>query len=188
MNTKARYHHGALREALVQAGTGVLRDRGVEGFSLREAARRAGVSPAAPSHHFGDARGLLTAIAAAAFRDLGQALDRADQEARAAGADRLRAQLRAYLDFAAADPDRFDLMWRRRLLDADDETLTTASTAAVATLHRIIREAAGPSADAGAATVVWAALHGLARLVLDGALRPSAAGRIETALDRLAGS
>lgn len=188
MIAKQKYHHGALREALVAAGAEVLADRGIEGFSLREAARRAGVSAAAPSHHFGDARGLLTAIATAAFLDLGAALDTADHDAAAAGGDRGRALLRAYLDFAMGNPDRFDLIWRRRLLDTNDPAFVAASTDTVAKLHRIVRETAGPEADPGAATVVWAAVHGLARLVLDGALRPSAAARLEAALTRLAGS
>ena len=72
------YHHGALREALIDAAESILEERGVEGFSLREAARRAGVSPAAPGHHFGDARGLLTAVATRAFRDFGDALEAGD--------------------------------------------------------------------------------------------------------------
>ena len=61
------YHHGALREALLEAAEALIGERGLDGFSLREAARRVGVSPAAPQHHFGDARGLLTAIATAGF-------------------------------------------------------------------------------------------------------------------------
>ena len=68
------YHHGALRAALIEAAEAVIAERGVDGFSLRETARRAGVSPAAPAHHFGDARGLLTALAAEAFRRFGDAL------------------------------------------------------------------------------------------------------------------
>ena len=61
---RSRYHHGDLRAALIEAGAAILAERGIEGFSLRECARRAAVSPAAPAHHFGDSRGLLTAIAA----------------------------------------------------------------------------------------------------------------------------
>jgi AcrR family transcriptional regulator len=68
------YHHGDLRQALIDATEQILTERGMEGFSMREAARRAGVSPAAPAHHFGDARGLLTAVAIGAFLDLQHAL------------------------------------------------------------------------------------------------------------------
>ena len=69
------YHHGALRSALLSAAEALIEERGLDRFSLRETARRAGVSPAAPAHHFGDARGLLTAIATEGFRELGDALE-----------------------------------------------------------------------------------------------------------------
>jgi AcrR family transcriptional regulator len=61
------YHHGDLRAALIDAAKALIAERGVDGFSLRAAARRAGVSAAAPAHHFGDVRGLLTAVATGAF-------------------------------------------------------------------------------------------------------------------------
>src|SRR3546814_10926578 len=73
------YHHGALRPALIRAAVEVLAERGPDGFSLRETARRAGVSPAAPAQHFGDARGLRTARPPAAVRDVGDALTAADE-------------------------------------------------------------------------------------------------------------
>jgi AcrR family transcriptional regulator len=69
------YHHGALREALIEASEALLAERGLEGFSLREVARRSGVSPAAPAHHFGDADGLLAAVATQAFDGLTAALE-----------------------------------------------------------------------------------------------------------------
>ena len=70
MRSKATYHHGDLKEALLTAAEAVLRDRGLQGFTLRECARRAGVSHAAPKHHFGDVRGVLTEIAARGFAQL----------------------------------------------------------------------------------------------------------------------
>ena len=99
-----QYHHGALRAALLTAAEAIIGERGIDGFSLREAARRAGVSPAAPQHHFGDARGLLTALATAGFAQLADALAAADA---AAGPDRearTRAQATAYVAFALAGP------------------------------------------------------------------------------------
>src|SRR5260370_38273616 len=71
---KEGFHHGSLHEALVAAADAVLTERGVEGFTLREAARRAGVSPAAPAHHFGSATGLLTEVAIRGFEELGHRL------------------------------------------------------------------------------------------------------------------
>src|ERR1700736_3879887 len=73
------YHHGDLRRELVAAAEQIIAERGVEGFTLREAARRVGVSPAAPSHHFNDAKGLLTEVALLGFRDFAAALKAADQ-------------------------------------------------------------------------------------------------------------
>ena len=75
------YHHGSLRSALIEAAEEVIAERGLDCFSLRETARRAGVSPAAPAHHFKDVRGLLTAIASQAFADLADTLAEADATA-----------------------------------------------------------------------------------------------------------
>src|SRR3982751_1093477 len=109
------YHHGALRESLIEAAEAVLAERGVEGFSLREVARRSGVSPAAPAHHFGDANGLLTAVATLAFEGLTEAL----QAGNARGGDdpvaRLREQGVGYVSFALRYPGRFGLMFRTGL-------------------------------------------------------------------------
>src|ERR1700724_4125866 len=81
------YHHGDLRRQLIAAAERIIVERGVEGFTLREAARRVGVSPAAPSHHFKDAKGLLTEVALLGFRDFGEALAAADKRG---GADPMR--------------------------------------------------------------------------------------------------
>src|SRR5882757_7165417 len=70
-----RYHHGDLKTALIRATDEILAEQGLEGFSLREAARRAGVSPAAPTHHFGGAAGLLSEVAALGFIELAKYLD-----------------------------------------------------------------------------------------------------------------
>src|SRR5258708_35905784 len=76
---RTTYHHGDLRRQLIAAAERIIVERGVEGFTLREAARRVGVSPAAPSHHFRDAKGLLTEVALLGFRDFGEALMAADK-------------------------------------------------------------------------------------------------------------
>lgn len=112
---KERYHHGGLREALIEAAETLLDERGVEGFSMREAARRAGVSSAAHAHHFKDARGLLTAVAAAAFTRFGEALESASDSPDLK--HRLRQQALAYLRFALRERARFQLMWRVDLID-----------------------------------------------------------------------
>lgn len=165
------YHHGALRPALIAAAEAVLKERGTHGFSLRETARRAGVSPAAPAHHFGDASGLLTAVAAGAFRDLGDALEAAEP---AGGREaRIRAQGLAYVRFALANRARFDLMWRAALLDRDDPDYAAAAARAFLLLDRAVRGGEGAAQAPGGpetapSIACWAMVHGFARLALDG--------------------
>jgi AcrR family transcriptional regulator len=182
------YHHGDLRAALIAAAESVIAERGIDGFSLRETARRAGVSPAAPAHHFRDARGLLTAVATEAFRRFGDALEAADSGADRAA--RIRAQGLAYVRFALAERARFDLIWRYALIDREDPDYQAAGHRAFAILDRAAR---GEDAPAGenpndtvyaASIAAWSTVHGFARLALDGAfgMEPGAA---EQAVDAL---
>src|SRR5882762_3071923 len=85
------YHHGALREALVKAAEDVLRERGLARLTLRECARRAGVSHGAPAHHFKDVTGLLTEVAASGFESLGALMSQKGASAGAGPLSRLRA-------------------------------------------------------------------------------------------------
>lgn len=166
------YHHGALRAALLKAAEEVIAERGVDGFSLRETARRAGVSPAAPGHHYKDARGLLTALAAQAFRDFGDALEAADGEG--SREQRIRAQGVAYVRFALANRARFELMWRRALLDVEDPEYVAAGARAFAILDSAVRgegasKAAGADPALAPSIAAWSIVHGFAGLTLDGA-------------------
>ena len=175
--TARAYHHGSLRSALIEAAEAVIAERGLDRFSLRETARRAGVSPAAPAHHFKDVRGLLTAIATQAFADLASALETADE---AAGADRearIKAQGRAYVAFALDRPARFDLMWRKTLLDNDDPQIIEQGDRAFDVLDRVTREPGAPksgTSDPALAPSIaaWALVHGFARLAIDGVFGP----------------
>ncbi len=191
------YHHGALRPALIAAAEAVLAERGVQGFSLREAARRAGVSPAAPAHHFGDASGLLTAVATGAFRDLGDALEAAEADAGDRQA-RIRAQGIAYVRFALANRARFDLMWRAALLNRDDPDYASTAARAFLLLDRSVRGGAGAAQAPGGpetapSIACWAMVHGFAALALDGefgtapgAAEAAVAGLLPAVLDHLA--
>lgn len=165
------YHHGALREALIDAAESILEERGVEGFSLREAARRAGVSPAAPGHHFGDARGLLTAVATRAFRDFGDALEAGDVGT--TRMERLRGIGMAYVRFALANRARFELMWRKSMLDREDVAFCAAGDRAFDILDRIARgEGAGEGPDLvvmAPSIAGWSIVHGFVELALSGA-------------------
>jgi AcrR family transcriptional regulator len=172
--SRDNYHHGTLRDALIRATDEILSERGAVGFTLREAARRVGVSVAAPSHHFGSAAGLLTEAAIAGFEELTRVLrDAADTET--APAARLRAQGVGYVRFALAHPGRFQLMFRHDLLLTDDVRLSAAGQAAFTELETSVRAYLGAS-DGGAAaetlrsTVLgaWSTVHGFAHLALDG--------------------
>ena len=111
------YHHGNLRQVLIDSALEVLAEKGVEGFSLRETARRADVSPAAYKHHFADTRRLMTALAEIAFARLADALEAADAAAGQDRRDRLEAQGAAYVGFALAERA---LALAARLANGDD--------------------------------------------------------------------
>ena len=182
-----RYHHGDLRAALLEAAESVLAERGIHGFSLRETARRAGVSPAAPAHHFGDTRGLLTALATEAFRRFGDALEAGD-----VGEDRkarIRSQGRAYVRFALAEPAKFDLMWRYALTDREDPDYRAASSRAFFILDRLVRgeEAAANAVDdlsVAPSIACWSIVHGFAGLARDGVFG-TGPGEAEAAVEAL---
>jgi AcrR family transcriptional regulator len=163
------YHHGDLRAALLSAAEAELAERGMEGFSLRSVAKRAGVSHAAPAHHFGDARGLLTALAAEGFRQF-----LAMQAAREARADadpvsQLVAAGLGYVDFAMARPTLFRLLWQSERPDFTDPELGRAARDAFQHLVDQVRAAGGTSVEDEAAA--WAIAHGLADLVAAGRIK-----------------
>ncbi|MBF6023404.1 TetR/AcrR family transcriptional regulator [Lysobacter niastensis] len=167
-----RYHHGDLRAALIQATDAILSENGVEGFTLREAARRAGVSAAAPAYHFGSSAGLLSEVAALGFDQLAAHLE-VDPE-KGSPTQRLRQQGVGYVRFALSHPGRFQLMFRRDLLSAEHEGLKAAGDRAFGQLVSAIRSMHGIPADQplspgerAEVLAAWSLVHGFARLALD---------------------
>ena len=166
------YHHGDLRAALLAAAAEIIEEAGLDAFSLRASARRAGVSAAAPSHHFGDTRGLLTALAVMGFVELGEALETAK------GVDRravIRAQSLAYLRFAEKRPGLFRLMWRKNILDVDDPNYVAAARRAFLVLDAAVRGKGTALASASSmlelapAIACWSMVHGFVAMAIDGA-------------------
>jgi AcrR family transcriptional regulator len=168
------YHHGALHGALLEAAERVLERDGLSGLTLRAAAREAGVSHAAPTHHFGDLTGLVSELAAIGFRQFNAAMT-------AAGAtgisptEKAMARAKAYVAYAQAHPGMYGLMFRTERLDMSRPSLHEAANASFAGLagaigasrHEHISEQA-LSLDQGAAIArAWSLVHGFTMLLLD---------------------
>jgi len=164
------YHHRALREALIEAGRRLLEEKGLRGFTLRECARRAEVSHAAPAHHFASINDLLAEIATRGFGELVTSMS---TEARRAGADpaaRLVGQGVGYMAFAAANPMLFRLMFNRET-DAFETPAVASAAKAARELHFAAIEAALPRASTEVrirmSDFAWATVHGFITLVLE---------------------
>ena len=163
--SKPSYHHGDLRAVILAEAANLVAERGADGVSMRELARAAGVSHAAPAHHFGDRRGLFTALAAQGFRILTAELT----AARPAFIDAAK----AYVRFALAHPGHFEVMFDKSLHDAADEQVQAASEAAYLELNRGVGTLTDPHAGAdpqGAALAAWSMVHGFAQLWLNEAI------------------
>ncbi|MEV4820283.1 TetR/AcrR family transcriptional regulator [Micromonospora sp. NPDC049274] len=159
------YHHGDLRRTLLAAALDAIEEDGSAVLSLRDLARRAGVSHAAPAHHFGDKAGLRTALAIEGFDLLAQALA-------AAGADLLAAGI-AYVDFAVAHRAHFEVMFRPELYRADDPELIAARGRARAALRAgvaTLPTSGTPTDTDRDALAAWSIAHGFATLWLANAL------------------
>ena len=196
----APYHHGDLRAALLAAGEEVLAERGAAGVTLRECARRAGVSHAAPSHHFGDLAGFLSAIAARGFARLVAAVreQRADTEAEDLDAQMI-ATGSAYVGFARQEPNMFRVMFRCDLLDRESELLIAATKETFAELTSVILQQRGEPEISAAALhdtigadriiedilIGWCHLHGLAHLLIEGQLEHMTGGDEKAFLRRV---
>src|SRR5262245_48338957 len=178
------------REHLIATARRLLDDDGLEPLTLREIARRGGLSHGAPLRHFPSLATLLSAVAAQGFRELMAALDAAVGEA-APGAgplERLAAAGRGYVRFALGSPGVFGLMFRPERLDPSDDDCRQAGTAAFDKLRRLVADAqaSGFHSDASnmqLAAVVWASVHGLAQLWLQGALQGAGDTELDPTLD-----
>jgi AcrR family transcriptional regulator len=167
MSPKAAYHHGDLRAALVGAAMDLLEEGGEAELSLRAVARRAGVSAAAPYRHYDDREALVSAVAAVGYRELAERLAAAHPSP--STPDELASAAVAYVQFALERPALFRIMFGQPCDRDSDERV--AATAAVSLYVRGIVERTFPQADSEAlATAVWALVHGLAFLHLDGKL------------------
>ena len=165
-----RYHHGALKEALLTAAETLLKQGGVQALTLRAIAREAGVSHGAPAHHFPDLSALLSDLAATGFTRLVATLESAFETKTRYPA------IKAYVKFAMENSAMFALMFREDRLDPSRPNLRDSRLAALAILSQAI--GVPPTTDdfslkeLGAMTAAWSLAHGLAVLATDHRLNP----------------
>jgi len=166
------YHHGSLRQALLDAAEVILDRAGIEGLTLRAIAREAGVSHGAPAHHFGDLTGLLTELAASGFVRLRETVEAEAQDVEQSAY--VRALGRGYVRFARAHPGMFLLMFRSERLDWSSPSLSAAGPAAFDLLWQQTGRAGNECSDDLQrlifASTRWSLMHGLATLIIDGRL------------------
>lgn len=169
---RATYHHGDLRAALISAADDIIAGGGIETFSLRAAAQHAGVSPGAPAHHFGSAKGLLTEVALLAFERLDQYIEDVGRSGNVV--TDVRALSLAFVRFALDHPGHFRLMLRNDLVNRLDPRFPSVSEKPGMRLGRAVAAYRGKSdvdlsrfEDAADMVSGLATLHGLATLVVE---------------------
>lgn len=174
-NKNTRYHHGNLRSALVEASVNMVRQHGIEGLSLRKLAETVGVSRTAPYHHFKDKDALLAAVAEQGFAELSELLSRVVSNTNSPLTERLEKAVMDYLEFAVAYPTQYDLMFGQALWHSDSqwEFQRHAKDCFRQYVHLFeLFEAQGilrkDEVPLRLAQLMWATLHGLAKLASDG--------------------
>jgi AcrR family transcriptional regulator len=168
----ARYHHGDLKRALIDTALAMVTEEGTWSFTLREVARRAGVSHAAPYNHFPDKAALLAEVAALGFQALGQEMEKAGRRARSPR-QALLGIATAYVRFGVEHPGHYRLMFGLELADKERyPVLRQASDATFAVLTGGLErgQAAGELRRGSVqeqALAAWSLVHGLTMLFLD---------------------
>jgi AcrR family transcriptional regulator len=173
MATAQPYHHGNLKEALLDAAVAMIAETGPRGFTLREAARRAGVSHNAPYRHFRDRNDLLAAVATDGFDRLTRAM--ASAGPKASPLNRLRRSGLAYVDFALRWPQHFAAMFDAPWNEAEYPECVAAAQRCFQTLLRLVRDCQAahqmPDGDPDRlACHAWSLVHGIAKLANAGQL------------------
>ncbi len=174
MTKKKTYHHGDLKNALIEAGVEILAKEGVSGLSLRKVALKAGVSHSAPYAHFVDKQALIAAISTEGFRQLYERVSGVTQKYKSQPAKQLIEVAWAYVQFAMDDPDRFKVMFSAVLEKEKEYPEFVAESQRNFQLVKMIVEAnqasgqlrSGPSELV--ALSAWGIVHGFVMLLLEG--------------------
>lgn len=172
-NKRQSYHHGDLPRALLDAALQLIQEEGVRGFTLREVARRAGVSHAAPYRHFADKTALLAAVAEEGFRGLHARMQHACSQGTAETRGRLQVLGVEYVRFAVERPAHFDVMFSLHIAECDafpDLQEIAQNTFTLLTEAILSGQQAGiiRSGEASLlAIAAWSIVHGLATLLIN---------------------
>lgn len=166
--TTKPYHHGNLRESLLAAADAVLAERGAQGITLRDVAKAAGVSHAAPYHHFASLNDLLAVVAERAFTTLGDALEQVSAEPDTG--ERLLKINDTYVACACAQPAQFRLMFGPLLTRKAEYPALKAAAERAFGVVLAAACAHDPKNGPGLALTGWSLAHGLSNLLIDGAL------------------
>lgn len=178
-----RYHHGNLRAALLRAAFHLVGKKGLEAFTLREVARRAGVSHNAPYRHFSSREDLLAALATEGLTQLHEALETSIRGVTGA-TERLRAASRAYLRFALDNRARFEVMFHSAFDRETYPEYVAAYNRPLALLAGLMQEQEGLTTDVEkAGDLIWASVHGITVLGLSGRLLFGRPELLQTAVD-----
>jgi AcrR family transcriptional regulator len=182
---KSDYHHGDLRQALIDAASEMVREEGLSNLSLRKIARRVGVTHSAPYRHFEDKRALVAALAEAGFAELHDYMVRERDDQEGTPTEALYALGLAYVLFAADKPYYFRLMFGPEVRDEKRyPKLAEAHDAAFALLHRAVEDCqnAGLIRDGSPqkhARTCWTLVHGIASLCVNDLIDNSSRETIE---------
>ena len=166
---KKKYHHGALKDALLEKGLEMIEEDGVAGLSLRKLAAKLGVSHTAPKNHYPSLRHLLTAIGVEGFKRFSAEM-RAGIDAHASREERLHAALQGYVRFASQHPELFRMMFSPENCDLKDDSVRAGAADSFSVLSEISRDldwdkAQEPDAQQRTEIMLWAFVHGYSALL-----------------------
>ena len=180
------YHHGDLRNALLDAAEALIRDRGADGWSLREASAQVGVSPSAAYHHFESRDALVDALSDRVIARLGERLSDAAATAHGGPQQPLIAVGRGYVRWAVEDPELARLAFAHGRTEPATLISPHPHDVLAAELDRLAAAGGLPApARPGAEFVVWAAMHGLVMLLADGLVRLDSPQAIDREAERI---
>lgn len=186
---KRPYHHGDLRRVILETAMDMLGTDGGWQFTLREVARRAGVSHAAPYKHFPDKTALLSELALIGFDLLREEVMKTQNSVATSIHDELKTAAQAYIGFGLANPSLYRLMFSAEASNSSDVHLSERALSAFALLLELLERGQKDGTIRkhpirGQAAACWAQMHGLTMLAIDGLLRPEKVGpdAVEAAL------